>query len=263
MVRSTIYDKRETQSDPTIPITNLNVGTITPVLNTLPPYDPNTMTGFNGAIYIYDTSTTKNAVRVTNGGVLPDNGLTVATEGGLYVQGDYNTGTTINPSTGATNSNDVPSNKSPSSTAATTVNGYSTKSAALVADAVMVLSNSWSDGNAAKTVANRNATNTTLNVALISGYVASTDDRVGDRSGYSGGMNNFPRLLETWAGDSLTFNGAFVSLYQSQKFTGQWDTGDIYSPPTRFWSFDAMLLKRALPDIPFSTSLARGPMIRG
>ena len=246
LVQNTIYDKRELRN---VPISNLDVGVITPTLNTL--------NGFNGALYMYDTSASDgNAIRVTNGGVLPTNGLTIATEGGLYVQGDYNTGTT-------TNSNAVPSNSNPGASASTTVSGYSSKSAALVADAIMVLSNSWSDGNATKAVASRNATNTTLNTALISGYVASTDDGQNGRSGYSGGMNNFPRLLETWNGDSLTFNGAFVSLYQSKKFTGQWDTGDIYVPPARYWSFDSMLLKRALPQIPFSTSLARGPMIRG
>ncbi len=252
-VQSTLYDKREVQS---VPVTTVDVGVITPILNALTQYNSTTQSGFNNAIYIYDTSSTKNAVRVTDGAVLPTNGLTIATEGGMYVQGDYNTGA-------ATKTNPVPSDSTPSATASTTVNGYSYVSAALVADAIMVLSNGWSDSNASSPVASRNATNTTLNTALISGYVASTADGQNGRSGYSGGMNNFPRLLETWSGDSLTFNGAFVSLYQSKKFTGQWDTGDIYVPPTRYWSFDSMLLKRVLPGIPPGTSLARGPMIRG
>ena len=252
LVRSTLYDKRELAN---IPITNLNVGTLTPILNTLPGWlkanDNN-----NNAIYVNDTSATKSAVRVTNGGVLPTNGLTIATEGGLYVQGDYNTGTTSNP-------NAVPSNASPAAGATTTVTGYTTKPAALVADAVMLLSNGWSDSNASSAVGSRNATSTTYNVALISGYVPSTATGQNGRSGYSGGMNNFPRLLESWTGDSMTLSGAFVSLWQSQKYTGQWDTGDIYVPPARYWSFDKNLLGNVLPGIPASTSLARGPMNRG
>jgi hypothetical protein len=244
-VQKTIYDKRELQS---IPITDLNVGTITPTLNSV--------NGFNGIIYMHDTGAGDlAAIRVTNGGVLPTDGLTIATEGGLYVQGDYNTGTTNNP-------NSVPANSSPAADTSTTVSGYTTKSAALVADAIMVLSNNWSDSNASSGVSSRTATNTTLNTALISGYIASTDGGDNGRSGYSGGMNNFPRFLETWSGDSMTFSGAFVSLYQSKRFTGDWDTGDIYVPPTRYWYFDTLLLSRVLPGIPATGGFVRGQLSR-
>jgi len=245
-VQKTIYDKRELAS---IPITDLNVGAITPTLNSL--------SEFNGILYMYDSgASAQKAIRVVNGGVLPNDGLTIATEGGLYVDGDYNTGaTTSNP-------NAVPSNSSPAANAATTVSGYSTKSAALVADAIMVLSNNWSDTNDSSGVSSRAATNTTLNTALISGYVASTNGGTDGRSGYSGGMNNFPRFLETWSGDSMTFSGAFVSLYKSKMFTSSWDTGDIYVPPTRYWYFDTLLLTRVLPGIPATGGFVRGSLTR-
>lgn len=244
-VQKTIYDKRELQS---VPITDLNVGGITPTLNNL--------TGFNGIVYMYDAgSSDKKAIRVTNGGVLPNGGLTIATDDGLYVQGDYNTGTTTNPSS-------VPSNSSPAANASTTVSGYTTKSAALVADAIMVLSNSWSDNNASSGVSSRPASNTTLNTALIGGYIASTNGAANGRSGFSGGMNNFPRFLESWSGDSMTFSGAFVSLYKSKMFTGAWDTGDIYVPPTRYWYFDTLLLSRVLPGIPATGGFIRGQLSR-
>ena len=250
LIQNTLYDKRELQN---VPITNVDIGAITPVLNTINATEEK----FNGTIYVYDTgSGDKNAVRVTNGGTLPKYGLTVATEGGLYVQGDYNTGTILGKS------NLVPSNSSPSSTAATTVSGYETKSSALIGDSITVLSNGWSDSNASSAVASRNALNTTLNTALIGGYVTSVSSGDNGRSGYSGGMNNFPRLLETWTGDSMTFSGAFVSLYQSKKFTGQWDTGDIYVPPTRYWSFDQMLLTRVLKGVRATSAFVRGPMTR-
>jgi hypothetical protein len=244
-VQKTIYDKRELQS---VPITDLNVGLVTPILNAL--------TGFNGIVYMNDTGgSDKKAIRVTNGGVLPNGGLTIATEGGLYVQGDYNTGTTTNP-------NAVPSNATPAANASTTVSGYTTKSAALVADAIMVLSNGWSDTNASSSVSSRNATNTTLNTALIGGYIPSTNGAANGRSGFSGGMNNFPRFLESWSGDNMTFSGAFVSLYQSKQFTAAWDTGDIYVPPTRYWYFDTLLLTRVLPGIPATGGFVRGPLSR-
>jgi hypothetical protein len=245
LVQKTIYDKRESKS---VPVSDLNVGTITPTLNTL--------TGFNGILYMHDTSAgDQKAIRLTNGGLLPNDGLTIATNDGLYVQGDYNTGTTTNP-------NLVPANSSPAANASTTVPGYSTKSAALVADAIMVLSNNWSDSNASSGISSRNATNTTLNTALISGYVPSVNGGNNGRSGYSGGMNNFPRFLETWSGDNMTFSGAFVSLYRSKKFTGSWDTGDIYVPPTRYWYFDTLLLSRVLPGIPSTGGFVRGPLRR-
>jgi hypothetical protein len=178
VVQKTIYDKREVQS---IPITDLNLGSITPTLNAA--------SGFNGVIYMYDNgASSEKAIRVTNGGVLPTAGLTIATEDGLYVQGDYNTGTTTNPKA-------VPSNNNPTANAATTVSGYTTKSAALVGDAIMVLSNNWSDTNASSGVSSRTASNTTLNTALIGGYIPSTAGAANGRSGFSGGMNNFPRLL--------------------------------------------------------------------
>lgn len=243
--QKTIYDKREVQA---VPITNLNVGAITPTLNTI--------SDFNGIIYIYDNGPgDKKAIRLTNGGILPNSGLTVATQDGMYIQGDYNTGTTTNP-------NAVPANSSPAANASTTVSGYTTKSAAVVADAIMVLSNSWSDDNDSKSVSSRPASNTTLNTALIGGYIASSNSGNNGRSGYSGGMNNFPRFLESWSGDSMTFSGAFVSLYKSKNFTGSWDTGDIYAPPTRYWYFDTLLLTRVVPGIPPNGGFIRGALMR-
>jgi hypothetical protein len=262
--RKGIYDSRESSY---VYVTDVNVGTLNTTLNAL--------TNFNDTLYVYDSTssyTTKvydsgsssstktftaadQAIRLTNGGVLPNDGLTVGTEDGLYVKGDYNTGTT-------TDSTVVPSNSSPSDTASTYKSTYTTKPAALVADAVMVLSNAWSDTNSSKSLSSRVASNTTMNAAIIAGYIPSSNTSSGGRSGYSGGMNNFPRFLETWSGKYMSFNGAFAQLFQSKSFTGLWDTGDIYSPPTRFWAFDTMLLQRVLPSIPPSSAFSRGKLQR-
>jgi len=140
--KTTIYDQREGTN---VNVTSVNVGTLDTTLNAL--------TGFNNVLYIYDTtsSSTPNAIRLINGGVLPSNGLTVASMNPVYIQGDYNTGTTNNPTA-------VPANVSNSSdTASPTVSGYTRVPAAVIGDAVMLLSNSWSDSNSSLSLSSRNA----------------------------------------------------------------------------------------------------------
>jgi hypothetical protein len=242
--QATVYDKREAKE---VTVTDVDVSALNPSLNAL--------SGFNNILYINNTAATDaSAIRLNNAGVLPNNGLTVATAGGLYVNGDYNTGATTDP-------NVVPSNVGNSDgTAQPYKTGYTTKPAALVADAVMFLSNNWSDSNDSKALGSRTASNTTINAAVIAGYVPSgwTNPDTGETYWYSGGANNFPRFLENWGSKYMTFNGAFVQLFKSQMFTGMWNTGDIYSPPTRRWSFDTLLLSRVIPGIPPASSFGRG-----
>jgi hypothetical protein len=95
-------------------VTSVNVGTLDTALNST--------TGFNDVLYIYDTTSasTPNAIRLTNGGVLPSNGLTVASMNPVYIQGDYNTGTTNNPNAvpaNVGNSSDTASPRSPATPA--------------------------------------------------------------------------------------------------------------------------------------------------
>lgn len=245
VVQNTVYDKREATE---VTTSDINVSALNSTLNSV--------NGFNNIMYVNNTAAVDTkAVRLTNAGVLPTNGLTVATEGGLYVIGDYNTGTT-------TNSSLVPSNATGNSdgTAQNYITGYDTKPAALVADAVMFLSNNWSDANDSATLSSRAATHTTVNSAIIAGYVPSgwVNPATNEEYWYSGGANNFPRFLENWGGKGMTFSGAFVQLFKSKMFTGQWDTSDIYSPPNRRWSFDKLLLERVIPGIPAASVFSRG-----
>jgi Tfp pilus assembly protein PilX len=246
--KSTIYDQREGTD---VNVSTINVGTLGNALAST--------TGFNGVLYVYDTtsSSTPNAFRLSNGGVLPSTGLTVASENPVYVQGDYNTGTTNNP--GA-----VPSNNGNSTdTASPTVAGYTRAPAAVVADAVMLLSNSWSDGNSSLTLSNRTASNTTYNMAIVSGFMPSGyQPSVGAQYGYSGGANNFPRFLENWSGYYCTYYGSMVELYQSETFTGQWDTGNIYSPPIRCWNFDPNFSSNPPPGSLTAISWSRGSWVK-
>jgi hypothetical protein len=175
---------------------------------------------WNGVIYITDTSATttlRRAIRLKNGSVLPNGGITIASANPVYIQGDYNTGG--NP---PSNSGDP---------VHPTVGNY-WQPAAVIADAVNILSNNWLDSNAANLSA-RIATNTTVNTAIVSGIVPSGSGN------YSGGAENFPRFNEDWSNNkTFTYYGSMVELYQSRQATGVWGQANVYNPPIRLWYFD-------------------------
>ncbi len=187
--------------------------------------------GLKGVVYVTDntaSSSLRRAVRLKNGAKMPPGGLTVATDLGLYLQGDYNTGTT-----GATQPN---SNASGGDPTKNTVTGYERQPSAVLADAVMVLSNSWVDANSTAAVGSRVASPTTINAAIVSGIVP-TDGT--NSYPYSGGAENFPRFLETWgSGRTFTYYGSMVELFHSKHFTGRWGKSNVYDPPRRKWYFD-------------------------
>jgi hypothetical protein len=166
------------------------------------------------------TSSQLPAVRLVNGQQLPPSGLTVATPQPLYVKGNYNI--TTNGSTFA-------------STLGSTTNGM-TVPAALMGDAVTILSSNWSDSyNSGTSLSSRSPVNTTINAATLEGIVPSVT--VNGTQYYSGGVENFLRLLEDWSGSTLTYNGSIVVMFPSQYATNYWN-GNYYSVPTRQWGFD-------------------------
>lgn len=187
---------------------------------------------WNGVVYMTDTSATsgsRRGVRLKNGRTLPTNGITVASNNPVYIQGDYNTGTGTVPSNSTTNNDPT----TPQST------GYTRKPSSVVADAVTILSNSWNDANAqtGDDLGDRIATNTTVNTAIISGIVPSAP--VGGDGSYSGGAENFPRFLEDWGdGVRFTYYGSMVQIYNSRQSIGKWGSANVYDPPTRQWYFD-------------------------
>jgi hypothetical protein len=252
--KNSIYDRRE---DKSVDIANFDVSDLTPVLNEV--------SGFNGILYIHDVTamTALNSkpktIRLRNGGVLPDFGLTVVSQNPIYVEGDYNTGTTTNPEK-------VPSNKNgnPGGTDSPTVPGYTRKPAAVIGDAVMLLSNKWKDSKASDDVFDRDASNTTYNMALLAGVMPS-GYQPSDGSpayGYSGGANNYPRFLEDWRNNTCTYYGSMVELFQSAVFTGQWDTGPIYRPPTRCWNFDTGFIDNPPPGSLYTITFGRGSWLK-
>ena len=117
-----------------------------------------------------------------------------------------------------------------------THNTTNTKPAALIADAITMLSTGWKDSNSTKNLSSRVAANTTVNAAFLAGIVETGNGY------YSGGVENFPRFLENWSGKTITYNGSMVVLYRSLHATGPWKgTGSlfgIYDAPNRDWGFD-------------------------
>ena len=170
------------------------------------------------SVYVADLRTQKSGsepgVRLIDGQTLLAGGLTVATPDPLYVEGNYN----VDPSQVGT------------------PNTSKSQPAALIADSINVLSGSWNDANSSKSLSSRVASDTTVNAAFLAGIVPSNS------SYYSGGVENFPRFLESWSGKNFTYNGSMVVMFPSQIGTGPWlGTGslyNIYDPPKRSWNFD-------------------------
>ena len=171
--------------------------------------------------------------------VRPDNqqgGFTVASENPVYVQGNYNSGPT-DPFWGGG--------------AGTTPHS----AAAIIADAVTLLSNSWTDANSLNNPTNRPGrigTTTYYRMAVAGGKnvpfpspgwanAAGIND-----FGTDGGLHNFLRYLEDWGGQTLYYNGSLVSMYYSEYDTGAFKCcTTVYNPPTRSYAFDTQFLNPA------------------
>jgi len=105
-----------------------------------------------------------------------------------------------------------------------------------VADAITILSDAWQDPN--QQSANLNgAAPTTVNAAILTGAVETTLNQ------YSGGMENFPRFLESWGlVNVFTYNGSMVKMFPSLYATNVWEginyANHYYDPPQRKWAYD-------------------------
>jgi hypothetical protein len=249
----TITDNRQgaTTGNNKIRVTTLDVGKITDALKS--GSYPNVNLSASPVIYISDVNadpndpTKQRAIRLSNGAILPSGGLTIASSNPVYVQGDYNTG--------RNGSNEPVSNITPDPTNAPTTNpaspttlNYTRQPAAVVADAVTILSNAWSDANSAYSTAK----NTTVNTAIIAGIVPSGNGY------YSGGAENFPRFLENWSGKTLTYYGSMIELYASEQAIGHWGAANVYSPPNRAWYFDTNFLSHPPAGVPYDVDYRRG-----
>ena len=270
----TIRDNRETNDVLLTSVDMSQLSNIVSQFSALSPPSSGNMSSqavntYNKVIYIADVSADPNggtsavngtaaqaekAVRLRNGAILPDD-LTVASENPVYIQGDYNSG----GPTGGVVSNTANPSSPMSAFADPTAPGYTRKACAVFGDAVSILSNNWNDANSTAAVSSRAASNTTINTGIFSGNVPT--NVYGDGA-YSGGAENFPRFMETWSGQCLTYYGSMVSLFQSQQGNGTWGKSNVYSPPTRRWFFDDNFLLKPPPGTLQSTTYSRGRWAR-
>lgn len=207
---------RDTRESKTVRPVDINVGALTVWSKTNASLRPALGAKDLSSIYVVDrrtlAGTALGAVRLVNGRNLPAHGLTVATARPLYVLGHYNQTNTANLGT---------------------ANTQTTQPASLVADAVTILSGNWVDAKSTLAVGSRTAAPTTVNAAILTGVVETTLGK------YSGGMENFPRFLETWgAANTFTYNGSMVKMFPSLYATNAWGLGNVYSPPKRNWAYD-------------------------
>jgi hypothetical protein len=177
-------------------------------------------------------------------------GMTIASENPVYIQGNFNTGT--NGAFGATQNDHRP--------------------AAVIADAVTLLSNNWSDLrsmtylNAAECPANPNPVNypntcygsqdpvrrkgfdTSYRTAIVAGKGLSflRPGWANQDFGTDGGAHNFLRYIEDWDG-TINYRGSIVSFYVAQQAVGTYKCcTNVYSPPTRGYRFDTEFLTLSL-----------------
>ncbi len=173
--------------------------------------------------------------------------LTLATEQAIYLQGDYNT--------------------------------IDSQAAAAMGDTIAVLSNACTNadrviscgdlndasgnpvqGTYASLTANATYSGTPANVPVATptniraAFLSQTDltNITGSPFRYSGGLNNYIRMLENWQNVPLTYVGSFISLGTPAEFSGPYQYGRTagnivdrsqsdyyyYYPPIRNFSFD-------------------------
>ncbi len=159
-------------------------------------------------------------------------GFTVGSENPVYIYGNYNTNAGDPIWTGGAD--------------------VAHSAAGIVADAVTMLSNNWSDLNSYMTdptnpASYRLGATSYYRVAIAAGKnvnfpFPSWENSTDYGFGTDGGVHNFLRFLEDWSdpGATLNYEGSLVTLYYSTYATGTFKccTYSVYQPPIRNYVFD-------------------------
>ncbi|MCW5550049.1 MAG: hypothetical protein KIT44_13885 [Opitutaceae bacterium] len=189
-------------------------------------------------------SGTRTAVRLVNGSDLPNRaavsassaeGLTVATNTTAYITGHFNADGSLaadQSDTSVPEADEVP--------------------AAVVADAINILSQAWWDSGTGKPTGDSTSNNTTrpnaahteVSAAFITGIVESPMN--GGGSNYSGGVENYPRFHENWGSRNFRYRGSMVALFASAVGTGKWNNAK-YGAPNRQWGHNALFASGRYP----------------
>ena len=225
------YDARESR---TMMVTEVNMS----VLNTSSLVQAGGPLYNNGILWVSQTNASSGVgVRLVNGSTLPSSGgkgMTVVSQNPVYIEGDYNT------------VNKVP--------------------AAVMADAITVLSNNWktnnSDTKGNQTADQRPAATTTVNAAFATGPSAESTLNAGN-----GQLENSIRFLEDWTGQTINYMGSLVELWHSQQASGAWRSpgngpGQFYDAPARNWAYDTSFNTTPPPGTPMGVILVKGQWSR-
>jgi len=188
---------------------------------------------------IYDTTTPANS-----------KGFTFASENGVYVFGNYNATGVTSVGTPTPYDQYIPS---PSSS--------SDVPASIAGDSITILSNGWTDATSFLypfNLSGRQATDTVCRFAMLSGDTITTLNGTPNQGGgdlkMNGGVHNFKRFLEDWGGNTLSYSGSLINLFNSHNNTGPFKCcNKVYGPPNRNWVFDATFLdmNRLPPGTPY------------
>lgn len=212
----------------------------------------------------------RRAIKLVNGarGQLPSvgtQGLTVVSENPLYIEGNYNA---------CTPGNALGTCTEPGGAFGPTGNGH--VSAAVIADAVTLLSTNWNDMGSfiGSTTSGptprmpphkigalfpdttdgevRDARTTWYRVGVIAGKglnFTRPNGNGGDHGdfGTDGGAHNFLRMLENWGGQTLHYRGSIISFFTSRQAVGTYKCCDVvYGAPSRGYNFDTEFLNPML-----------------
>jgi len=198
VLTDTFYDYRE---EKWITVAEVDMGLLQSSTNAVTALNNPPSGCDRGIMFISSTDGTK-SVRLKNGAALTG-GFTVVSTNPVYIQGDYNS--------------------------------VNSKPAAVICDAINILSNNWNDANSSLGLSSRTASDTTVNAAIISGNKNTAGSQ------YSGGVENFPRFLENWPGKNFNYSGSLICLWESQQATGDWYYGSTthptYTAPNRNWEY--------------------------
>lgn len=178
------------------------------------------------------------AVKLINGAEIPNPsfawpngryGMTLAANVPLYVQGNFNA-----DGSEATGSSTHPD-----------MEGAAFEPpAALIADAITLLSNSWEDEDSLNLLQRRRTTSfTEVSAAIVAGLVPTNKGGMGN---FSGGVLNLVRLLEDWEAP-LRLRGSMVALFESEIATAPWGLANVYGKPEREFGFHRLFADRHFP----------------
>jgi hypothetical protein len=236
---TTVYDQREAMP---VNVTEIDVSALqAKLVASFPGTDPNDpAVTFDGTLYVNLKNGDTNrppSIRLINAATTPtlsSKGFSVATNGGIYVVGNYNTEPTnhdyVNPV-------------------------YNP--AMLMGDAVTLLSTNWNDANAANPdVTARPSTGGTVTIAggVLTGNVSATATTI------SGGAQNLLRYLENWTGTSVSVLGSIGRLFDSKYYIRPFQQpGTVYlAPDNRTFTYSDALQTEPPPDAPMTTNFSRG-----